>query len=126
MWWKNHGAPNQKWWKHGGKHVVEVEKKKFLKKKILGEKFAYRLHFSFHPVFSTTIFHHDFPPRKNRRSRPITTIIFFLFFFRKKRRKNFCKGAAAEGVYGGNKWWKPLHLSRFTNIRMPWRFVNYI
>jgi len=59
-WWKKHGAPNRKWWKYGGNNVVEVETKNFLKKKFPGEKKRIGLHFSFHPVFSTTYFHHIF------------------------------------------------------------------
>ena len=82
--------------------------------------------FSFHHIPSTAFFHHVFPPRKNRRCRPIIIIIFFLYFLIKKERKKFCKATTAEGVYGGNIWWKPLHLSRFTFINLPWSFAKSI
>jgi len=89
------------------------------------EKFV-GFHFCFPSMFSPTFFPHIFPHVKTRRCRPIIIIIFFLYFLIKKERKKFCKAAAAEGVYGGNIWGKPLHLSRFTFINLPWSFVKSI
>jgi len=106
MWWKNHGAPNQKWWKHGGKHVVEVEKKKFLKKKSWGKNsrigYIFLSTLCFPPRFSTTIFHHV----KIGVAALLLLLFSFFSFLERKEEKIFVKGRPPRGYMvetnGGN------------------------
>jgi len=77
------------WWKRGGVNVVEVENKIFPKRFFSHLEKRVGFHFCFHPVLSTTFFHHIFHHVKTRRCRPIIIIIFFLYFLIKKRRTKF-------------------------------------